>query len=47
MSKANLASNGMRYRTSVAFHFPYLTDPEQDELKRFKKIHRENKNAEM
>lgn len=39
MSKANLAGRGVRHNSSVAFHFPYLTDPEQDELKRFRKIH--------
>ena len=39
MSKANLSGSKMRYHTSVAFHFPYLTDPEQDEIRRFRKIH--------
>jgi hypothetical protein len=38
MSKANLADRGVRHG-SVAFHFPYLTHPEQDEVKRFKQVH--------
>jgi len=39
MSKANLSDRGVRYGTSVVFHFPYLTHPEQDEVKRFKQVH--------
>ena len=44
MSKANLADRGVRH-ASVAFHFPYLTDPEQDELRRFRKIHIDSNQA--
>jgi hypothetical protein len=39
MRKANLADSKMGHRSPVVFHFPYLTDEETDEVRRFKKIH--------
>ena len=40
MSKSNLFdSGGARRHSQIFFRFPYLTDPEEDELRRFRKIH--------